>query len=152
MRRTAKIQNDRYTTFRTRLHQTSLPECRSCHEPIHTNEGVCPWCGAKRATPATGITQPLPRLPEVAPWYHEYAPLVCGLFLVVLQARAWLWLWPLPQIPAILRTSESHINLFYYAVGLALATVICFQYRLTRHSCMALLCLLLCWAYRALIG
>ena len=152
MRRTGLVQKEQYATFRARLHRTSLPACRSCHAPIHKREVVCPWCGANRKTPTTGVTQPLPRLPEVAPWYREYAPLVCGLFLVVLQARVWLWLWPLQQIVSASRAGEPHINLFYYAAVLALATAICFQYRLMLRAFIALICLLLCWVFRALMG
>src|SRR5689334_4697920 len=93
MTRAKRVQPDTYTAFRSRLHRKSLPVCRSCHEPIHESEVVCPWCGAKRTTPATGITQPLPTLPPPAPWYRDYDQMLPGVLLTFFQTRLWLWLW-----------------------------------------------------------
>jgi hypothetical protein len=152
MRRAGRIQNEQYTIFRSRLHHKSLPECRSCHAPIHQSEAVCSSCGANRKTPITGTTQPLPNLPAPAPWYSHYAPLMFGLLLTLLQARAWLWLWPMSQVAATDRAGEPHFNMFYYAVVITLGATICLHYRLTLRAGIALVGLLFCWGIRALMA
>ena len=152
MRRAARIQNEQYTILRSRLPYKPLLACRACYAPIHRNELVCPWCGADRKTPVTGVTQPLPKLPKPAVWYRQYTPLLFGLLLTLLQARLWLWLWPLSQVASISRAGEAHFNMFYYAMACALGATICLHYRLTLRSWMALIGLLACWGIRALMA
>jgi hypothetical protein len=146
MRRTGLVQNEQYTTLRSRLHHKSLPKCRSCHAPIHKSEVVCPWCGANRKTPVTGTTQPLPKLPAPAPWYREYDRLLPGVLLTFFQVRLWLWLWPLPAY------ADRRIMLFYYAMVLSLAAALFYHCRWTFRLVVALAGLLFCWALRAAMG
>ena len=153
MRRAARIQNEQYTILRSRLSYKSLSECRSCHAPIHRQEATCPWCGANRKMPVTGVTQRLLRPPARAPWYRSYDRLLLGLLFTVLQARVWLWLWPMPRVLAVTsRAGEPHLNMFYYAVVIALGATLCLHYRLTLRAIFALIGLLVCWILRALMA
>ena len=147
MRRAGRIQNEQYTTFRSRLHQKSLPECRSCHAPIHKSEVVCPWCGADRKAPITGATQPLPKLPAPAPWYRFYDQLLPGVLLTIFQARLWLWLWPMPQYAVASRTADPRFTVFYYAMVFAIAATIFYQCRWMFKFVVALGGLLFCWGF-----
>jgi hypothetical protein len=72
--------------------------------------------------------------------------------LALLQARVWLWLWPLQQAAATNRAGEPNLNMFYYAMVIALGAAICLHYRLMLRSCLALMCLLFCWVCRALMA
>src|SRR5689334_20510699 len=147
MRRAARIQSEQYTTFRSRLHQKSLPECRSCHQPIHKSEVVCPWCGADRKTPTTGVTRPLPKLPAPAPWYRAYDQLLPGVLLAFFQARLWLWLWPMPEHAVGYRSATPQFTLFYYAVVCALAAAVFYHCRWMLTFAVALGGLLVCWLF-----
>jgi hypothetical protein len=152
MRRAARIQHEQYTILRSRLSYKSLSACRSCHAPIHRQEATCPWCGADRKSPVTGATQRLPKLPAPNPWYRSYARLLLGFLLTLLQAKLWLWLWPMPHVLAgASRAGEPHLDLFYYAVVIALGATLCLHYRLTRRALFALIGLLFCWLLRALM-
>jgi hypothetical protein len=152
MPRAGRIQNEQYTIFRSRLHHKSLPACRSCHAPIHPSEVVCPWCGAQRKTPITGITQPLPKLPAPAPWYRSYDQLLPGVLLTLFQARLWLWLWPMPRYAVASRAADPRFTVFYYAMVFALAATIFCQCRSTFRLVVALIGLLFCWGIRALMA
>ena len=145
MRRAARIQSEQYTTFRSRLHRKSLPECRSCHAPIHKSEVVCPWCGANRKAPITGATQPLPKLPPPAPWYRAYDRFLSGVLLAFFQARLWLWLWPMPEHAVGNRTAAPEFILFYYAMLCALIAAVFYQCRWVLWFGSALIGLLVCW-------
>jgi hypothetical protein len=152
MHRAGRVQNEQYTIFRSRFHRKSLPECRSCHAPVHRGEEVCPWCGANRTKPVTGVTQQLPKLPAPVPWFDHYTRLMIGLLLTLLQASVWLWLWPLPHLAATDRGGEPHFNLFYYAVVIALGATICLHCRWTLQLGIALVALLMCWMLRAVMA
>lgn len=152
MRRAGRIQSEQYTTFRSRLHHKSLPECRSCHAPIHESEVVCPWCGAQRKIPVTGITQPLPKLPTSAPWYRSYDQLLPGVLLTIFQARLWLWLWPMPRYVVASHAADPRFTVFYYAMVFAIAATVFYQLQWALRLVVALLGLLACWGIRALMG
>jgi hypothetical protein len=98
------------------------------------------------------VTERLPALPAPSPWLRRYAGLIVGLLLTLLQARAWLWLWPLPQAATISRAGDPHLNIFYYAVVIALGATACMHYRLWLRAGVALAGLLFCWGVRALMG
>ena len=152
MRRTGLVQKEQYTTFRSRLHRTSLPACRSCHAPIHKREVVCPWCGANRTTPTTGTTQPLPTLPSPTPWYRAYDRLLPAVLLACFQARLWLWLWPMPEHAVGYRTATPQFVLFYYAMAVALVAAIFYHCRWPLRLSIALGGLFFCWMLRVLMG
>jgi hypothetical protein len=152
MPRAGRIQNEQYTTLRSRLHRKLLPECRSCHAPIHKSEVVCPWCGADRKTPVTGTTQPLPKLPVPAPWYRAFDRLLPAVLLTFFQARLWLLLWPMPEHAVGYRSATPQFMLFYYAMALALAAAVFYHCRWMFRLVIALGGLLFCWALRAAIG
>ena len=151
MRRAGRVQNEQYTILRSRLHRKSLPECRSCHAPIHRNEVVCPWCGADRKAPATGATQPLPKLPTPASWYRAYDRLLPGLLLTFFQARLWLWLWPMPEHAVAYRSADPRFTVFYYAMVFALAGAVFYHCRWTFRLILALIGLLACWLLRSVM-
>ena len=93
------------------------------------------------------------RPPARAPWYRSYDRLLLGLLFTVLQARVWLWLWPMPRVLAVTsRAGEPHLNMFYYAVAIALGATLCLHYRLTCRAIFALIGLLVCWILRALMA
>ena len=152
MRRTGRIQSEQYKTFYSRIHRKSLPECRSCHAPIHPTERVCPWCGADRKTPVTGATQPLPKLLAHAPWYRAYDQLLPGALLTIFQARLWLWLWPMPRYAVASHAADPRFTVFYYTMVLAIAATIFYHCRWMLQFAIALAGLIFCWVLRALIG
>lgn len=152
MSRAKRIQSEQYTIFRSRLHRKSLPECRSCHEPIHANEVVCPWCGAHRKEPVTGSTQPLPKLPSPTPWYRAYDQLLPAVLLVLFQARLWLWLWPMPEHAVGYRTAVPEFTLFYYAMVCALLAALFYHCRWIVWLSAMLICLVICWMVQAVLG
>jgi hypothetical protein len=152
MHRAGRVQNEQYTIFRSRLHHKLLPECRSCHAPIHRNEAICPWCGAQRTKPVTGVTQQLPRLPAPAPWYRSYDQLLPGVLLTLFQARLWLWLWPMPQYAVASHAADPRFTVFYYAMVFALAATVFYQCRWTLRLGVALIGLLACWIFRVFMA
>jgi hypothetical protein len=146
MRRTARIQNELYTIFRSRLYRKTLSKCGACHKLVHRFEATCSWCGANRKMPITGATQRLPSFPALAVWYHQFAPLMFGLILTLLQARVWLWLWP--QAVVTIHAGEPPL-LFYSALVIALGATIFLHFRLIRWASIACISLLGCWIFQA---
>jgi hypothetical protein len=151
MRRSGLVQNEQYATFRSRMHRKSLPECRSCHAPIHHDEVECPWCGANRKTPMTGVTQPLPKLPAPVPWYRAYDQLLPGVLLTIFQAKLWLWLWPMPQYAVANHAADPRFTVFYYATVFVLAATMFYHCRWMFQFVIALSGLLFCWIIRIVI-
>jgi hypothetical protein len=152
MHRAKRVQAEQYTILRSRLQRKLVPECRTCHSPVHRGTPICPWCGANRAKPVTGVTERLPSLPAPVPWFRHYAPLLLGLLLTLFQARVWLWLWPMPQLAATGRGGEPHFNVFYFAMLIALGATVCLHYRWTFKLVIALITLLFCWTIRVFMA
>jgi hypothetical protein len=152
MHRAGRVQNEQYTTLYSRLHHKSLPECRSCHAPIHRSEAVCPWCGANRTKPVIGVTQRLLSPPAPVPWYRSYDQLLPGVLLTLFQARLWLWLWPMPRYAVASHAADPRFTAFYYAMVFAVAATVFYQCRWTFRLVVALVGLLFCWGIRALMG
>src|SRR5215213_8044689 len=143
--------NEQYTILHSRLQYKKSKLCRACHAPVHRGEATCPWCGANRKMPVTGVTQRLPRLPAPVPWFRRYARLMIGLLITLSQAGMWLWLWPLPHVSAVTnRTVDPRFLVFYYAVIIALVATMCLHYRWTLRASIALVGLLVCWMIRVL--